>query len=143
MGTMIERHGWKLFVVIGAIGTFASVAMLVDPSVGLGMLTGIGPAFPAGFAADPFAAFLVRWVATVMLGGNVLTVAAAATAFRRGERWAGYAFLYWPAMFLSHLLLYKPGPMSLVQVLWLSLTLPVLAVHFRRSGASRLAAAAA
>jgi hypothetical protein len=140
---MIERHGWKLFVVIGSFGTLASLAMLIEPSVGLGMLTGIGPPIPEGFGADPFAAFLVRWLATILLGGNVITIVVAATAFRRGERWAGYAFLYWPAMFFSHLVLYNLGPMSLVQVMWLALTLPVLAVHFRRTAVARLAAAAA
>jgi hypothetical protein len=140
---MIEKHGWKLFVLIGALGIVASLVMLANPAGGLGMLVGLGPPLPAGFATDPFAPFLVRWIATVLLGGNFLTVVVAATAFRRGERWAGHAFLYWPAMFLSHLVLYNVGPMSLVQLMWLGLTLPVLAVHFRRSGGSRAAAAAA
>lgn len=140
---MIEKHGWKVFVVIGALGTFMSLAMLVEPSLGLNMFGGLGPAVPAAFAADPFAPFLVRWVGTTLLGGNVITVFVAMTAFRRGERWAGYAFLYWPAMFLSHLVLYKLGPMSLVQLMWLSLTIPVLLVHFRRGDGSALAAATA
>jgi hypothetical protein len=142
-GAMIEKHGWKLFFVIGSFGTIASVGMLVDPAVGFGMLNGLGPAIPAGFTSDPFAAFLVRWIATTLLGGNVLTLAVAATAFRRGERWAGVAFLYWPAMFLSHLILYKVGPMSLVQLMWLSLTIPALVVHFRRTAAKKIEVATA
>lgn len=140
---MIERHGWKLFVLIGALGTFASLAMLVDPRIGLNMFSGMGPAVPAAFASDPFAPFLVRWLGTIMLGGNTITIIVAATAFRRGERWAGHAFLYWPAMFVSHLLLYHLGPMTLVQILWLSLTVPVLWVHYRREHGLKVAVATA
>jgi hypothetical protein len=128
---MLATHSWKLFVVIGAIGTCASIAILVDPSIGLGMLAGGAPA-PPPETLDPFLAFTLRWTATAMFGGNAITILLAATAFRRGERWAAIALAYWPLMFLSHLLMYRWGPMSFVQIAWLALSVPAIAAALAR-----------
>lgn len=130
---MLERHAHWLFVIIGGMGCLVSLAMLADPTIGLGVLGGVGPDVPPGAEDDAFTAFVFRWTATAMFGSNVLTVLIALTAFRRGERWAGVALWYWPAMFVSHLVMYRWGPMSYVQILWLTLTIPVLAAHFARA----------
>jgi hypothetical protein len=130
--SMLERHAWKLFVLIGALGLVMSIGMLVDPGIGISMLARVGPPLPSGAATDPFTAFTVRWTATALVGANAITIAVAATALRRGERWAGVAMVYWPAMFVSHLVLYAWGPMSLVQVMWIALTVPVLFAHLAR-----------
>lgn len=136
---MLQRHSHWLFVLIGGMGCVMSVAMLFDPTMGLRVLGGVGPEVPVDAAADAFLMFAFRWTATAMFGSNVLTVLIALTAFRRGERWAGVALWYWPAMFASHLVMYRWGPMSYVQILWLALTIPVLAAHYAR--ASRAAPA--
>lgn len=141
---MLERHAHWLFVSIGSFGCVVSVAMLADPTIGLGMLGDVGPEVAPGAEHDAFTMFALRWTATAMFGSNVLTVLIALTAFPRGERWAGVALWYWPAMFLSHLVMYRWGPMSYVQIVWLALTIPVLAAHFARAsrGAPSRASAA-
>ncbi len=132
LGPMIIKHSWKLFTFIGTLGLVASIAMMIEPTIGLSMLAGVSPTAPSG-PLDPFTAFSIRWTATALFGCNALTIAIAATAFRRGERWAGVALSYWPLMFASHLLMYRWSAMSVVQVAWIALTVPALAVHFGRA----------
>lgn len=139
---MMERHAHWLFVIIGGLGCVMSIAMLTDPAIGFGMLGGVAPEAPDA-ERDAFLMFTIRWTATAMFGSNVLTVALALTAFRRGERWAGVALWTWPAMFLSHLVMYRWGPMSYVQIVWLALTIPVLVAHFARGARGTPARAAA
>ena len=58
--------------------------------------------FPGGWFAtdvDRDATLLTTTYAVVAV---VLTVAIAATAFRRGERWAWFAFWVWPMFFVVH-----------------------------------------
>lgn len=130
----MTKHGWILFVVIGALGVLMSISSSIDPSIMTSTFTRVGPPLPAGLDPnDPFIAFLVRWAATALIGVNAITIVIAATAFREGARWAGLAFLYWPLMFLSHLVMYRPGPMSVVQVVWIALSTAALVAHFRRT----------
>lgn len=126
----MNRHSWILFVVIGAVGVAMSIGTMVDPNVLLGKLSELDPASPPG---TPATAFFARWTATALFGVNAMTVIIACTSYRSGERWAGVALLYWPLMFLSHLLMYRWGPMSFVQLGWLALSVPALVGHFRRS----------
>lgn len=134
----MHKHTWWLFLVIASVGTVMALASSLDPSVMLEMLEQVGPPLPAGVSrSDPFLYFLVRWTTTALLGGNVLTLFIAANAYRRHERWAGFALLYWPLMFLSHLVMYRFGPMSFVQVAWLTLSTVALALHFRVSRHAR------
>ena len=137
---MLERHSWKVFVLVGAIGAVFSVVLAIEPTVAFGMFAPVAPPLAPGASADPFTLFLVRWTATALAGSNVLTIAIASTAFRRGERWAGIALVYWPLMFASHLAMYRFGPMSLVQVAWLALTLPALVEQLTRRPRAETAA---
>ena len=129
----MHKHSWILFVAIGSIGLVMSCLFWVNPSAALETLGKVGPPLPAALLEDPGLAFVIRWTVTALAGANALTVFIACTAFRRGERWAGVALLYWPLMFASHLLMYRWGPMSLVQVMWLALTVPALWVHLSRA----------
>lgn len=129
----MHKHSWLLFVVIGGIGLAMSCAFWVNPTAALETLAQVGPPVSPAMMEDPFLAFLVRWTVTALMGVNGLTVIIASTAFRRGERWAGFALLYWPLMFASHLWMYQWGPMSFVQLGWLALTVPTLAMHLLRS----------
>lgn len=132
----MKKHGWILFVVIGALGVVMSIVATFNPAFMTGTFAEVGPPLPAGLDPnDPFVVFLVRWTATALVGVNAITIFIAATAFRAGARWAGVAFLYWPLMFLSHLLMYRVSPMSAVQGVWIVLSTAALVAHFRRSAA--------
>ena len=139
----MHRHSWILFVVIGGIGLVMSCVFWLNPAAALETLGNLGPAVSPSMLDDPFLAFVIRWTATALMGANALTVFVASTAYRRGERWAGLALLYWPVMFASHLFMYRWGPMSFVQLGWLALTVPALAAHLLRSTRNRTAPVAA
>ncbi len=123
--TFFERHAWKVFLGLSIIITL----------FGLGdMLTG-GSTFESGEgptlqgisgmtwaqleSASPNAATMIDYL--VRAGGahlfvlGLLSMVVAATAFRRGERWAWYAMWLWP-LWLALIILvllnaYKPtGP---------------------------------
>ena len=129
----MNKYSWILFVVIGAVGLSMSIGTLFDPNV---LLDALSRADPSPSSGPPATAFFARWTATGLFGVNAITVIIACTSFRRGERWAGVALAYWPLMFLSHLLMYRWGPMSFVQLGWLALSVPALFAHFRRSSGS-------
>ncbi len=135
----MHKHSWILFAVIGSIGVLMTCLLAFNPAAGVEMLEPVGPPVSVGFKTDPFLLFTIRWAATALAGVNTLTVFIAATAFRRGEKWAGVALWYWPLMFASHLLMYRWGPMSLVQIMWLTLTIPTLVAHHFRGGSPRRA----
>jgi hypothetical protein len=60
-------------------------------------------AFPGTwFEEDGFERDAQWLVTTYALVAAVLTVVIAATAFRRGERWAWLAFWVWPVFFVIH-----------------------------------------
>ena len=137
---MVRKWSWIAFVVIGAMGIVMSVRMAFFPEALVNMIAGVGPDAPASLMSEGegFVALMARWVATVLFGKNLLTVVIAATAFRRGERWAVYAMCYWPAMFLSHLMLYDSGPMSIAQIAFFALSCVAIGSHLlpRRARAS-------
>lgn len=76
-----------------------------------------------------FRYYSTHWhgIGFLALGVGVFTVSVASTGFRRGERWAWYAFWYWPAYFLFHTLSTWPGvfflPLLLASVTGLLLPL--------------------
>lgn len=135
---MAHKLSWSLFVFIGAIGTLMGVRVLIEPAALLPLLQSAGPSTAplAGPEATALAAFLGRWVATALLGGNVLTVVVALTALRRQEPWAAWLMLYWPLMFASHFFMYAPGPMRVVQVVWFCASTAAILVLVRASRAS-------
>jgi hypothetical protein len=120
---MLHRLAWGVFVVIGGLGVFASLGPLFVPTdLSAFRLMGQDPSSLEAAAAQPFTTFLGRWIGTSMVAGNLFTVGIALTALRRGERWAACLMLYWPAMFLTHFVMYGPGPMRQLQVFWLLLS---------------------
>lgn len=122
-GTFFERYGWIVFVALG----------LVIALFGLGDITTGGATFDGGEAptvlgisgmtwqqlsgTSPNAASMIDYL--VRAGGvnlfllGLLSMVVAATAFRRGERWAWFAMWLlplWLAMIVMLLLtMYKPG----------------------------------
>ena len=80
---VIMRYAWTVFVLFAVLATMFGI-------------------FPGGWFdadADRAATLLTTTYAIVAV---VLTVAIAATAFRRGERWAWFAFWAWPLFFVVH-----------------------------------------
>lgn len=140
---MRALHGlsWGLFAFIGALGTLMSVWTFVAPEglPDMFAMMGADATLLRSAEARDLVAFMSRWIATVLIGGNVLAVAIAVTALRRGERWAVLAMAYWPLMFLSHWLMYAPGPMRTLQLAWLLVSIPALIVLWRRGGAASVA----
>jgi hypothetical protein len=136
---VLHRFSWGFFVVIGAMGLIVAAQMLFDPS-SVSMLGHMGQDTSPLTAPEArgLLAFLSRWIGLSFIGGNLFTVGIAVTALRRGERWAVVLMLYWPFTFLSHFLMYGPGPMRAMQLVWLALSTAAIAVQlFRRSGSSR------
>ena len=67
-----------------------------------------------------------------LLGSNVLTIFIALTAYRRANKWAWWAFWYWPLMFASHFILYREGTLRYVQVFLLILSVATLLANYRK-----------
>lgn len=142
----MHRASWILFVVIATLGTLMGVRSLFDPRSLLAIfdMMGVSTAVLAAPEHDALVDLMGRWVATALLGGNVLTIVIACTALRRGERWAAWSMLYWPLMFVSHFLMYPPGPMRTMQIAWTILSVAALFVLIARPRATaRVATAAA
>lgn len=133
---MIGRWSWIVFVLIGGLGVAMSLQMLVSPEMFVELMAQVGPGMPEGLGATEnadFLAFMGFWTATALIGVNSLTVIIAATALRRGERWAAWAMLYWPFMFASHLVAYDNPTMQAVQVGWIIVSLGAIAATLRRA----------
>jgi hypothetical protein len=81
----LRRYAWVVFVVFAVLAT----------------LFGIFPGSWFEETVDRDLALLSTTYASVAV---VLTIAVAVTAFRRGERWAWFAFWVWPLFFVVHAL---------------------------------------
>jgi len=131
-----ERYAWVYFAVVAAVGLAGAVVVLVDPSSGDAMFERFGFEAPAAIIGDAeaqrYVEHLFEWSAGMTVGVDLFTLLIAATAFRRGERWAWLAFWYWPAAFLSHFLLYE-SDFRYAQLVWMALAVAALAVTARRA----------
>lgn len=122
---------------VAVTGIVPGIALLADPSL-LGALVGwFGhEQLPADVADSDGAHALARWVGTVLLGSNGLTLVIAAGPLRRGVPWAWWAMWYWPAMFVSHAAIYADA-VRLPQLAWAVLTAAVLVAARPRATAAR------
>jgi hypothetical protein len=85
--TSVPKASWIWFVVLGVIVVAVST---------LGQFTSSVSALQEVRDDD--------WVvATFGTGMGLLTIAVAATAYRRGERWAGWVLAYYPPFFAVHI----------------------------------------
>jgi len=81
--TGFKKNAWIVFVAFALLGTVFGV-------------------FPGGWFEEDVDRDATLLTTTYALVAVVLTVAVAATAFRRGERWAWLALWVWPAFFVVH-----------------------------------------
>lgn len=149
--TFFERYSWIVFLALGLI-----IALF-----GLGDILSGGATFEGGEAptlqgisgmtwqqlssTSPGAATMIDYL--VRAGGvhlfilGLLSMFVAATAFRRGERWAWYAMWLWPLwlgmVILLLLSVYKPAgpgiPPPLVSgTIFIIITVAMLGLSFRK-----------
>lgn len=120
-----RRYAWLLFVLVGVSGLIPGIQLLVAPLSGESYLRTFGHPVPeVVFASEEgvsFLAFFLQWTGIMVIGVDLLTVLIASTAFRRGEKWAWYAFWYWPFVFGAHFFMYAGGFRN-TQLVWLVLT---------------------
>ena len=149
--TFFERHGWIVFFALGLIITlFGQGAIMTGGATFVGgeapTLQGIsGMTWQQLNSASPNAASMIDYL--VRAGGvnlfllGLLSMVVAATAFRRGERWAWFAMWLlplWLAMIVLLLLsMYKPGgpgaPPPLVSgAIFFVITVVTLGLSFRK-----------
>ena len=86
----IRQYSWLVFAVLGLYPLTWSLGLCV-------------PCFPGHWDWLTKDVEVLRYLATtwrltsfLSLGVALFTVAVAATAYRHGEKWAWYAFWYWP-----------------------------------------------
>lgn len=134
----MSRYAFVVFVLISVAGLAMAVQCFVDP---LGFFAATqavsGVDFAALAARDAQAheglMFLGRWIGTVLLGSDGITLVLAVTLFRRGDDWARRVLWYWPVMFALHALLYRPGT-TLFYVQFVNLALSTAALVAARRG---------
>jgi hypothetical protein len=109
---MYEKYAWIIFFAIGVLSAFFSVSLL----------SGVGD-----FGKE---------AAVVGLGFAIFTMAIAATSYRKGEKWAWYAFLYLPLQFLSFVFIdvndTRKVSFVLVPAIFLILSLAGLFLPYRK-----------
>lgn len=150
-GTFIERYSWIVFLALGLIiALFGLGDMMMGGATFEGgeapTLQGIsGMTWQELNSASPNAASMIDYL--VRSGGihlfllGLLSMVVAATAFRRGERWAWFAMWLWPLWLAMIVLLllgtYKPAgpgvPPPLVSgAIFFVITALTLALSFRK-----------
>ena len=143
----MSRFSIGVFVLIGGLGLVAAVQSVFDPVGVFAVLAPVaGVDFSALAAKDVETAaglsFLGRWVGTQLVGVDGITLVLALTLFRKGHPWAVRVMWYWPLMFVSHAVLYRPGtPLFYGQFVWLALS--VVALLLAERSVRRLAVIAA
>jgi hypothetical protein len=80
---LVRRHAWTVFVLFAVLATMFGV-------------------FPGAWFEPDSERDVTLLITTYAIVAVVLTVTVAATAFRRGERWAWFAFWAWPLFFVVH-----------------------------------------
>lgn len=131
-----EKYSGIVFILIAVTGLIPAIQMLLSPSSAQSFFAGFGHPIPESILADQseseFLTFVIRWIGTILIGGNVLTIFIASTAWREGEKWAWFAMCYWPLMFASHYFMYGEVFLKTAQLIWVALTLVTLGSNFSR-----------
>ena len=144
-----EKYSFIVFLLIAVIGMAQAIQMMVAPETGMNLLADFGYVIPNALLNEPagitFYLFLIQWIGATLFGGDFLTACIALTAWRKGEKWAWFAFLYWPFLFIYHFSLYRPGPHKYLPLIMLVLVTVALVSNARRflapaSTSERLAA---
>lgn len=131
-----EKYSFIVFLLIALIGMAQAIQMMIAPETAVNLLADFGYVVPAALlnesAGTAFYLFLIQWIGAVLFGGDFLTACIALTAWRKGEKWAWFAFLYWPFLFIYHFSLYRPGPHKNLPLIMLLLVVVTLLSNARR-----------
>lgn len=140
-----ERHGWLWFAIVSGSVIPLALMAYIDPRAGLDLWQRFGYPLPGAIAADAaameYVKFVTHWASTGTIGFDLFALGVAATAFRRGERWAWLLFWYWPVLFLTHFFTYQ-SDFRYLQLVWLAVTVVVLVATFNKAWRRDTAAAA-
>jgi len=98
-----EKHAWIIFFAFGVILLIFALVGIIRPDLAwsdLGNEKLTGTTWSQLVASTPWVADLFVWqyraLTVVALLGFVLTIAISLNSYRRGEKWAWYAFWIWP-----------------------------------------------
>ena len=131
-----EKYSFIVFTLIAVMGVTMAIQMMVAPGTAMSYLADFDYPIPNVLLNDPngreFFLVLIQWIGATVLGGDFLTLVIALTAWRKGDRWAWFAFLYWPFLFIFHSSLYRPGPHKILPLVLLTLVVVILASNARR-----------
>ncbi|MGD2048143.1 MAG: hypothetical protein PVH03_01540 [Chloroflexota bacterium] len=131
-----EKYSFIVFLLIAVIGMVQAIKMMIAPETGMNLLADFGYVIPNVLlnesAGITFYLFLIQWIGATMFGGDFLTACIALTVWRKGEKWAWFAFLYWPFLFIYHFSLYRPGPHKYLPLIMLVLVAVTLVSNARR-----------
>jgi hypothetical protein len=131
-----EKYSFIVFTLIALMGVTMAIQMMVAPGTAMSYLADFDHPIPGVLLNDPdgrkFFLVLIQWIGATLLGCDFLTLVIALTAWRKGDRWAWFAFLYWPFLFIFHYSLYRPGPHKILPLVMLTLAVVTLASNARR-----------
>lgn len=131
-----EKYSFIVFTLIALMGVTMAIQMMVAPGTAMSYLADFDYLIPEALLNDPngrgFFLVLIQWIGATLLGGDFLTLVIALTAWRKGDRWAWFAFLYWPFLFIFHYSLYRPGLHKILPLIMLTLAVLALASNARR-----------
>lgn len=130
-----HKYAWLVFVLVGLSGLIPGIQISLSPLSGAAFLASFGHPVPEIILADAealaFLTFFLQWTGLMVIGVNTLTVIVAVTAFRRGKRWAWWAFWYWPLLFLAHFFMYDSS-FRFTQLVWVALTTATLLATLKK-----------
>ncbi|MDP8904977.1 MAG: hypothetical protein M3N29_06645 [Chloroflexota bacterium] len=131
-----ERYAWLWFAVLSGAVIPLALVVYINPPAAIDLWARFGYELPAAIAGDEaslgYVEFISHWASTGTIGFDLFALAVAVTAFRRGERWAWLVFWYWAVLFVTHFFTYQ-SDFRYLQLLWLVITLLVLAATFKRA----------
>jgi hypothetical protein len=131
-----EKYSFIVFLFIAVIGLTLAIQMMILPESAINILGDFDYPIPEVLSNEPagsaFFLVLIQWIGAVLFGSDFLTACIALTAWRKGDKWAWFAFLYWPFLFSFHYSLYRPGTHKILPLIMLFLVVITLLSNARR-----------
>ncbi len=100
-----EKNAWMLLAILAVVGLIFAILLILEVPLDPSFLQGqLGQSVSSFSASNPkaYSAILstARDAGAALLGFSIAGIGISITAFRRGERWAWYVFLYLPIYLL-------------------------------------------
>lgn len=127
-----SRFAYTPFLFIAILAFFVGVQFLISPLESIyivSLYTHIPDDIITGSQSATTHALLlmIRFTGTFIVGLSLLTISIAYYSFRNSHRWAWYALLLWPLLFLSHYFIFsKDSAFSALNLILAALALLAL-----------------